>query len=300
LLFQLGGKVSIAGAKDGKAAENAPFTSRLGILDGAVAYVRISGIEKGVAEELRGAWRELSATNKIKGLVLDLRFANGEDYKAAAAVADLFLAKERELLDWGEGSARSKGRSDAITLPVAVLVNRRTSGAAEALAAVMRETGVGLILGAPTAGKAMIAKQFPLSNGQRLLIATDPVKLGNGTALSAQGVKPDIEVTVSPPAERAYFEDAYAVIGGDPGSGNVDSNQTAQISRSSRRQRVSEADLVRERREGVTNGDTDLPPGVERAANDERPPNQAIIRDPVLARAVDVLKGLAVVRSSRS
>jgi len=34
---------------------------------------------------------------------------------------------------------------------VAILVNRQTAGAAEALAAVLRETGAGLVLGTSTA-----------------------------------------------------------------------------------------------------------------------------------------------------
>ena len=71
-------------------------------------------------------------------------------------------------MNWGNGMVRSKEKSDAIALPVAVLVNRQTAGAAEALAAVLRETGAGLILGGKTAGQAMVAQEFPLKNGDRL------------------------------------------------------------------------------------------------------------------------------------
>ena len=93
---------------------------------------------------------------------------------------------------------RSKENSDALSVPVAVLVNRQTVGAAEALAAVLRETGAGLILGSNTAGQAMIAQEFPLKNGERLRIATAPIQLGDGSALSGQGLKPDIAVEVAP------------------------------------------------------------------------------------------------------
>jgi hypothetical protein len=52
--------------------------------------------------------------------------------------------------------------------------------------------------------------------------------------------------------------------------------------------------LVRERREG-TNLNTD-----DFTAVRDREPEKPLIRDPVLARAVDLLKGLAVVRRARS
>ena len=54
----------------------------------------------------------------------------------------------------------------------------------------------------------------------------------------------------------------------------------------------SEADLVRQK---IKDGDEDesIPPHVAE-------PQQPFIRDPVLARAVDLIKGLAVVRQWRS
>ena len=69
-------------------------------------------------------------------------------------------------------------------------------------------------------------------------------------------------------------------------------NQSAGTNRTARRPRPSEADLVRARREG-TNLAGDIPPA--RPAEPEKP----LLRDPVLARSVDLIKALAVVRQSR-
>ena len=294
LLTNLRGKVSLLAddtTPGGKAAGSSVMKAI--VLEDDVAYLRVRRVAEGLAQEISTVHQQLSGTNKLKGLVLDLRYTDGDDFAAAAAGADLFVAKERALLDWGDGLAKSKDKANPINLPVAVLVNRDTSGAAEALAAVLRETGSGLILGATTAGGAMTARDFPLKNGQHLRIASVPVKLGDGTPMSAQGVKPDIEVAVSPEQERAYFADAYAVLPGtNPGLGTVAGAETA--SRPVRRQRISEADLVRERREG-----TNMKLENFTAARD-REPEKPLIRDPVLARAVDLLKGLAVVRRVRS
>ena len=265
-------------------------------LDKEVAYLRVRRVDAGLAESLRGAYNQLSITNKLKGLVLDLRYADGDDYAVAAATADLFQARQRKLLDWGNGIVESKDKSNAITVPVAILVNHETSGAAEALAAVLRETGAGLILGSTTAGRAMVMRDFPLKNGQLLRIATTPVKLGDGSSLTIAGLKPDIEVTVNAEDERLFYADAYAnpARTNELATGGLSlTNETDETNPSTRELRITEADLVREKREGIT-ADED----VTTIRNEEK--EKPVIREPSLARAVDLLKGLAVVRQSHS
>ena len=293
LFSRLRGKVSLVGDGTSEPRAGATMVGKATVVETDVAYLQVSRVENGLANEIRGGCERLGATNKLKGVVLDLRFASGEDYAAAAAAADLFVVKEHPLLDWGHGVVKSKAKEDAIKLPVAVLVNRGTLGAAEALAAVLRETGAGLILGGRTAGGAMIGQEFSLKNGQRLRIATSPVKLGDGSALSAQGLKPDIEVTVSAEDEQAYRDDAYALLPTTNGTNLLQAGPGEGTNRPARRTRISEADLVRERREG-TNFNTDDFPAVR-----DREPEKPLIRDPALARAVDLLKGLAVMRRAR-
>jgi C-terminal processing protease CtpA/Prc len=294
LLTNLRGKVSLLPEERSRGGrDTGPSLTKAVVLEDDVGYFRVGSVTEALSQEIGAASQRMSETNKLKGLVLDLRFAEGDDFAAAAAAADLFVTKDRPLLDWGSGMAKAKDKEDSIKLPVAVLVNRDTSGAAEALAAVLREVGSGLILGATTAGGAMTARDFTLKQGQLLRIAMVPVKLGDGTAMSAHGVKPDIEVTVSPEHERAYYDNAYAnlVVAGPTSSAITSVEGT---NRATRRQRISEADLVRERREG-----TNLNVENFTAARD-REPEKPAIRDPVLARAVDLLKGLAVLRRVRS
>ena len=297
LLSSLGPKVSLVSTNRGAAGSETKLVSSSRRLEDTIAYLRIGRVEEGLAREVREACTRLGGSNKLQGVVLDLRYAGGTDYAAAAATADVFLAKERSLLDWGNGVVRSKEKSDALGLPVAVLVNHETSGAAEALAAAMRETGAGLILGHNTAGAAMIAEEFPLKDGQVLRIATAPVKLGDGSALPTDGVKPDIEVEVSAQDEKAYYVDAFQAAGvtnGTAGGSLSATNQVNGTNRLARRPRFNEAELVRERRDGVA---TEADLLAARGSGREEAP---LVQDPVLARALDVLKGLAVVRHSRS
>src|SRR6185436_4462350 len=125
------------------------LVTKTSLFDNEIAYLRLARVENGLAKAVRDNYDQL-ATNRLKGLVLDLRYTRGNDYATAAAVADLFLKKERPLLNWGNGMIKSQEKKEAISLPVAVLVNRQTAAAAEALAAILRDAGAGLILGNTT------------------------------------------------------------------------------------------------------------------------------------------------------
>jgi len=294
LVTALKPRVSLVGNNVESNSTDAPLVSKSSVFDGEIAYLRVARVADGLTRAVAEACQKLGGTNKLKGLVLDLRFAAGDDYAVAAATADLFVGKERPLLNWGAGVVKSKEKKDAITLPIAVLVNRQTTGAAEALAAVLRETGAALILGGKTAGLAIIAQEYPLKNGERLRIATAAVRLGDGSALSGEGLKPDITVEVSPEDERTYYTDAFKLITKtDLSVGASLTNAASGTNRTTRRNRINEADLVRERREGLT-GET------EGVASQTRAPEAPLVYDPALARALDLLKGLAVVHQSRS
>ncbi|MGD0744209.1 MAG: hypothetical protein ABSA45_03550, partial [Verrucomicrobiota bacterium] len=78
------------------------------ILESNVAYLRVSHVAAGLPGIIGAANRALTATNKIAGTVLDLRFADGDDAAAATASANLLAAEK---------------------LPMAILVNGQTHGA---------------------------------------------------------------------------------------------------------------------------------------------------------------------------
>jgi carboxyl-terminal processing protease len=272
---------------------------KVSLYDDSYAYFRISRVEGNLAEKLRAAWQDLARTNKskIKGVILDLRFAGGTDYGVAAATANCFLNSDQALLDWGSGSARATTKTNAITVPVAILVNAQTTGAAEALAAALREANIGLILGGVTAGQANIFKDFSLGDGQKLRIATAQIKLGDGTIL-ARGIKPDIAVETSLADERAYLEDPYKILHPLPPSTNqVATNSTLSGRDQPPHRPTNEAELVRERRAGepLDEGPLELD---DPSLGPEEPP-RPVLADAALARALDLLKGLAVLQQSR-
>ena len=88
LIAELGPKVTLVtnGAASRRSAA-VPLVSKSNVMEGDIAYVRIERVGDGLAKAVRDAWQTLDRTNKLQGVVLDLRYADGDDYAAAADTA---------------------------------------------------------------------------------------------------------------------------------------------------------------------------------------------------------------------
>ncbi|HKQ39672.1 MAG TPA: S41 family peptidase [Verrucomicrobiae bacterium] len=295
LLSQLEGRAVLVGTdNDSPTSTNGPSVTSA-VYERNYGYLRINKLGPEAERQFRSEYANV-ATNRLKGIVIDLRYTSGQNYAGAAAIADMFLPNEQPLLDWGDGIRSSTAKSNPINIPVALLVNRKTSGAAEALAGIMHEAQIGLLLGSKTAGQASIAKEFELSNGQHLRVGTTPVKLAQGKFLPASGLAPDIAVDISSEDELAYYGDAFRTVSRSNrivGAGLSLTNE-ANLSLTNRtRRRINEAELVRMQREGES---LEFATGLPRRDSGSNTPG---VQDPVLSRALDLLKGLAVVQQFR-
>jgi hypothetical protein len=301
LIEHLSPKVSLLNKKDeSETGTKSPLPLKSSVFENSFGYIRLGQVGAGADGELMNVYRQMASTNRITGLILDLRYSQGQDYAAAVALADRFFSKAEPLLDWGDGVRKSSAKTNALDLPLVLLVNRKTSGASEAFAAILREGQIGLIIGTETAGNASISREFVLTGGQRIRVATTPVTLAAKTGdkpFPASGLKPDISVEVNPEDELAWMEDSYKVVpkpGTRTGVASGGTNDLASASPNRPRHRLNEAELIRMLREGI-NPEAELGSGareIERA--------KGIVSDPVLARALDLLKGLTTVQQFRS
>ena len=258
-----------------------------------LGYVRLGDVSGGVAPRLAAALETLAATNALQGLVLDLRFAGGADFATAARTADLFFAPGEPVLDWGEDVFRATSKTNRFTRPVAVLVNGSTSGSAEALAAALRSGGLALLIGSPTAGEAAVYRDFPLTDGRKLRVAVTPVKTGDGQPVQGTGLKPDIAQVLPPEMERQYLANPYLTFsGGGSATRSGDTNEVTLAGRG--RPRLNEAELIRARQEALNPAGAPTEPAKipSLLATSTAP----LVRDPVLARGLDLLKGLNAVQ----
>ena len=129
LLSQLEGRATLVGKEtDSPNSTNGPSVTS-SIYDRNYGYLRVNRLGPDADRQFRSEYGKLS-TNKLKGLVIDLRYASGQNYAGAVGIADMFLPNEQPLLDWGDGMRHSTATSSPISLPIALLANRKTAGAA--------------------------------------------------------------------------------------------------------------------------------------------------------------------------
>ncbi len=291
LLKEFGGKWSETDATNDPSVQGAPIANK-SLYDRYFPYVRIGQINAQLAPAVDSWITDTNTLASARGVIIDLRFASGTDYKAVAQVAALFAQPDQPLLDWGDGLQRSSGDTNrSWTRPVAVLINSKTSGAAEALAAVLQEGATGLLIGSRTAGQNGPLREFTLSGGQRLQVPFGLIRLASGEALPSGGIRPDIEVNTRVDHELAWLNDPFTAIAASTNSTSATNRIVSSISV---RRKVNEAELVRAQKSGK-NPDS-LLNGADSAATKPEDPNAQAVRDPVLGRALDLLKGLSVIR----
>jgi hypothetical protein len=104
----------------------------------------------------------------------------------------------------------------------------------------------------------------------------------------AKNLQPDISIPVSAGAEKSFLENPFGTLAQSETNSGATTNDFLPFI-----DHTSEADLVREK---IKDGDEDENSAPPRASAPPKP----FIRDPVLARAADLIKGLAIVRQSRS
>lgn len=288
-LEQLGHKVDLVDPSKvhPEDTENTPL-AKAEVYQNQFLYLRVHKVDSTLTQSIRENFLASHENRSLAGLIMDLRYAGGEDYEAIRSIASLFATKAQPILSWGETSLEITEPQTLTSLPLTVLINPQTQGAAEALAAVLRHIQAALLIGSPSAGKAMVHQTLPLSTGHELRIAAHAVQLPNDQTLPSDGVKPDITVNIAADREAEYFEDPYAQL-----QVTTTGEQTPEGFYQLRPQRrINEADLIRQQRQRNGNEPEPALPTVEEGDGNE----PRTVQDPVLARAIDLLHGLSVVK----
>lgn len=183
-----------------------------GTLRDGVGYIRISRFSDDT-DALFGEALEMCVDANVRGVMIDVRNNDGSNTAAAAKMIDRIvpLANEgtgaiaTEKNAAGETVAIYAADAAALHLPVCVLVNSRTGGAAELFACDLREFGKATLIGEPTMGHGTVQQAFPLSNGDAVVLTVAEVYSYLGTALQGAGVTPDEVVPMSPAEKDRLF-----------------------------------------------------------------------------------------------
>lgn len=177
------------------------------VINGNVGYVRISRFSSNTADDFNDAVPGL-VNRGVCGLVIDLRGNTDGSMAAAAAVLDTLLPAGTTVSSRagnGKTVVEYTSKANEISLPVSVLVDSRTSGAAELFAADIRDFRKGLVVGEKTAGAGTKDTAVPLSDGSAMVLATAEYLAAGGEPYDGTGVRADLSKSLSP-AELALLE----------------------------------------------------------------------------------------------
>jgi len=295
-------------------AESIPATreplARVEVIEPDIGYIRLADISENTVTALDAELKKFSDA-KVVGYVLDLRFADGTNYPAAADVAGRFLASKQEVFTLKQSAGPSKEfravdapqavPAELSDEPLMVLINARTRGSAEALAGALHALDRAILVGGKTDGSAMAWDDIKLEDGRVLRVATAKIELPKGGQIFPGGLTPDIPVKIDPKVEQDTVLNS-----------STNLTLTASLRPREAAKALSEAALVKAFRgepvdmgtpaltndAAITNKSTTNPePGATAPAGDEGAISE--VHDVVLQRAVDILKGIHVLMSSR-
>jgi carboxyl-terminal processing protease len=167
------------------------------MLDDGIGYVKAEAMTKGKSQEIAAQVKSLEKSG-AKKILLDLRNCAEGDENEGVAVANLFLNHGTITYLQGQKYPRQAFNADPAkaitTLPVAVLVNRGTSGAAEIVAAAILENARGDVVGDKTFGDGSVQKTIDLPDGGAVILSVAKYYSPSGKAIQDNAITPNVLV----------------------------------------------------------------------------------------------------------
>lgn len=168
-------------------------------LAAGTGYLRVSEFSKATAGQIRSEVAALTRGGAAR-LVIDLRGTATGDLDAGFDAARLFVPSGvlgyRQARGQEKQAVSAAAGDGAITVPVAILTDNGTAGAAEVFAAALGGNKRASLVGERSIGRAGRQKVVKLPDGAGLLL-THLLYLGpGGASLHERGVVPDVAVDV--------------------------------------------------------------------------------------------------------
>jgi len=248
-----------------------------------IGYIRITQFneqtDKGLKKEMAKLKKEIGAD--IQGIVLDLRNNPGGLLDQAVAVSDGFLNKgeivstrSRRPEDTQRFNARPGDLADG--LPMVVLINGGSASASEIVAGALQDHRRGVILGTKSFGKGSVQTIMPLPGHGAMRLTTARYYTPSGRSIQATGIEPDIEVkqsrieTLETPKRRFESDLRNALENGDENGTAPESKKPDTTKAGNGKDKGAKAD------------------------DDKADADKAEPQDYQLARAIDLLRGVAL------
>jgi carboxyl-terminal processing protease len=164
-----------------------------------IAYIKIRNFSKGIGDTIKKSYEVLDQ-DKIKGIIIDMRYNPGGLLDEAVNVSSLFLDRKAKIVS-------IKGRSEKVTgeffsngndiakgVPIVVIINGGSASASEIVAGALQDHKRAEVVGTKSFGKGSVQTTYTLKNGDVIKITTALYYTPLGRAIQGNGVDPDIVV----------------------------------------------------------------------------------------------------------
>ncbi len=162
------------------------------MLDGFIGYVQLFSLEEGTTEAFSQALNTLQSGGAV-GLIFDVRDLSDSSLPTINQMLDQLLPEGDlyRLTDRVGNVTTVRSTDGEISLPMAVIVNAKTSGCAELFASVLREIKAVPIIGEVTDGNSLSQMVIPLSDGSALILSHASFSPLESAGFAEIGITPD-------------------------------------------------------------------------------------------------------------
>ena len=250
---------------------------RYRIIEPGYGYMRIATFSQDTSEEVKNAMIRMHEENDLKGVVMDLRNNPGGVLQASVGVVNSFLDDGLIVYTEGRvdnGDLRFEASNEDVSqgVPLVVLINSGSASASEIVAGALQDHQRAIIMGTPSFGKGSVQTVLPLTNDRAIKLTTALYFTPSGRSIQAKGITPDIivdrgQVTRIPDSLISYREEDLT---GHLENGNSEDGSEEQIE--------SEEEAI-----------------IAAETQPAEPP-EVLVRDYQLNEAINVLKGLNIIR----
>ena len=166
------------------------------MLADSIGYIQVMEFDQVTSDQFAKALADLES-QKMKGLVIDLRDNPGGIVDAATNIADQIL-KEGTIVTIRDKAGKEQTTvctdSKSVSVPITLLVNGNSASAAEILSGALKDHQAATLVGTKTYGKGIVQTYFPLPDGSCIKLTTNEYLTPSGASIHKIGITPDVVV----------------------------------------------------------------------------------------------------------
>ena len=168
------------------------------VVDG-VGVLTLNRFDSDTAEQAR-AVAEKFVSQKVRGVILDLRGNGGGYVEAAQGVSGLWLDDKEVVTIKSNGSSEqlnSTGDPILKGIPTVVLINGGSASASEIVAGALHDHGSAKLVGEKSFGKGTVQEILPLADDAKLKVTIKRWFTPKGINITDHGISPDKTIVLT-------------------------------------------------------------------------------------------------------